>query len=151
MGLNLKSIFSAGAEKLVGAVGDALDKNFTSKEEREAAKLALQQEINRNFEALQDKVLKENELENADRDSARMREREIVKATGHSDYMMVFLAIVAILIFGFIVWHLIRANVPTENRELLTNIVGLVEGILLSIYTYYWGSSAGSRLKDIKK
>jgi hypothetical protein len=151
MGLNLKSIFSAGAEKLVSAVGDAFDKNFTNKEEKEAAKLAVMQEINRNFEMLQSQILKENELENADRDSARMREREIVKATGHSDYMMVFLAIVAIIIFSFIVFHLVRSSVPSENRELLTNIVGLVEGILLSIYTYYWGSSAGSRLKDIKK
>lgn len=151
MPLNLKSLFASGAEKLVSAVGDAFDKNFTNKEEKEAAKLAIMQEINRNFEQLQVNILKENELENEDRDSARRREAEIVKATGHSDYMMVFLAIVAIVIFSFIVWHLIRATVPSENRELLTNIVGLIEGILLSIYTYYWGSSAGSRLKDIKK
>ena len=66
------------------------------------------------------------------------------------DLMMWFLAVSAMLLFGFIVWHLVKDKIPAENRELLINIIGIIEGIMLSIYGYYWGSSAGSRIKDMK-
>jgi uncharacterized membrane protein len=77
------------------------------------------------------------------------REAEFAKVTGHSDYMVWFLSISLMIAFGFIVWHLVRDSVPNENRELVTNIVGIIEGLLISIYSYYFGSSMGSRLKDI--
>jgi len=151
MPINLKSIFSAGAEKLVSAVGDAFDKNFTNKEEKELAKLETLKEINRNFEAIQSNVLKELELEVQDRSSARGRESEFVKATGHIDYLMWFLAISAMGIFSFMVYSVIDNAVPEKNRELIFHIFGIVEGVLLSIFSYYFGSSAGSRIKDMKK
>jgi hypothetical protein len=90
-------------------------------------------------------------LEVQDRHSARQRESEFVKVTGHSDYMVWFLSCSLMIAFGFIVWHLIRDSVPNENRELVTNIVGIIEGLLISIYSYYFGSSMGSRLKDMSK
>jgi nitrate reductase NapE component len=90
-------------------------------------------------------------LEVQDRDSARRREAEFAKVTGHSDYMVWFLSISLMVAFGFIVWHLVRDSVPNENRELVTNIVGIIEGLLISIYSYYFGSSMGSRLKDMGK
>lgn len=97
---------------------------------------------------LQDHQKEMYALEVQDRESARHREAEFVKVTGHSDYMVWFLSISLMVSFGFIVWHLIRDSVPTENRELVTNIVGIIEGLLISIYSYYFGSSMGSRLKD---
>lgn len=90
------------------------------------------------------------ELEVHDRDSARVREVEMAKVTGHSDYMVWFLTAALMIAFWFIVWHLIRDSVPNENRELVTNIVGIIEGLLISIYSYYFGSSMGSRIKDMK-
>lgn len=90
-------------------------------------------------------------LEVQDRDSARKRESEFVKTVGHSDYMVWFLAVALMVAFAFIVWHLVRESVPNENRELITNIVGIIEGLLISIYSYYFGSSMGSRLKDMGK
>lgn len=86
-----------------------------------------------------------------DRSSARNREIELAKVVGHSDYMVWFLAVTLLVCFFFIVWHLIRDNVPHENRELVTNIVGIIEGLLISIYSYYFGSSMGSRIKDMKR
>jgi hypothetical protein len=89
-------------------------------------------------------------LEVQDRDSARKRETEFAKSVGHSDYMVWFLSGALIMSFFFIVWHLVKASVPNENRELVTNIVGIIEGLLISIYSYYFGSSMGSRIKDMK-
>ena len=150
MPLNLKSLFSAGAEKLVKAVGNAFDQNFTNKEEKAAAQLAITQEINRNMEALEDSANKAFEIEVQDRTSARGRETEFVKATGHIDYLMWFLAIAAMAIFGYMVFSVINEKIVNENRELIFHIFGIVEGVLLSIFSYYFGSSAGSRIKDMK-
>lgn len=148
--IDLKSIFSKGAEKLVSAVGDAFDKNFTNKEEKEAAKLEMAKEINRHFEAVMNDTTRQTELENQDRASARGREAEFVKATGHIDYLMWFLAISAIGIFGVLVYTLLNNEVPVKNEMLIIHTLGIIEGIIVSLFSYYFGSSAGSRIKDMK-
>jgi hypothetical protein len=150
MGFNLKSIFSGGVKDVIDSVGNALDKTFTNDGERLAAKLDALKEANRALEAVQAAALKEYELEIQDRTNARLRESEFVKATGHTDYLMWFLAIAAMVIFSYMVWSVINARVQPENRELIFHIFGIVEGVLLSIFSYYFGSSAGSRIKDMK-
>lgn len=90
-------------------------------------------------------------IEVDDRKNARQRETDLAKTVGHSDYMVWFLSAALLIAFFFIVWHLVRDTVPTENRELITNIVGIIEGLLISIYSYYFGSSMGSRIKDMTK
>jgi len=143
-------IFSTGAKEVVGTVGTVLDNLITLKEEKEAAKLAIEQEINRHMEALQDKVLKEKELDVQDRASARTRETEFAKATGHIDYLMWFLALAAIAIFAFLVWTLLKSEVPEKNEILVVHTLGIIEGIIVSLFSYYFGSSAGSRIKDMR-
>jgi hypothetical protein len=102
-----------------------------------------------------EKLAKEHEqemysLEVQDRSSARIREADIVKSLGHIDYITYFLCGAGMIIFSFIVWHLVKENMPAENRELLYHTIGIIEGIIISIYSYYFGSSAGSRVKDMR-
>ena len=146
----LGDILKAGAAKLVDSIGNAIDKNVTNKEEAAKAKLANDQEINRHFEAIMNDTTKQIELEVQDRSNARGRESEFVKATGHIDFLMWFLAIAAMVIFAYMVYSVINEKIVTENRELIFHIFGIVEGVLLSIFSYYFGSSAGSRIKDMK-
>jgi len=151
MSLNLKGIFSAGAEKIVNAVGDAFDKNFTNKEEKEAAKLAITQEINRNMEAL---ISQANELEKAylaDTQNARAREADFVKSTGHIDYMQMAIGILVMGSFMVTVWFVATRPLPEGSEHLLINAMGILEGMVLAVVGYYYGSSAGSRIKDMKK
>jgi uncharacterized membrane protein (DUF106 family) len=147
----IAKIFGGGAKEVIGAVGGVLDNLITNKEELALAKLEAEKEINRAFEAIQANATKQYEIEVQDRSSARTRETEFVKATGHIDYLMWFLAISAILIFGYMVYRVIDNSVPESNRELIFHIFGIVEGVLLSIFSYYFGSSAGSRIKDMRK
>jgi len=147
----LSKIFSSGAKELVGTVGQVIDNLTTSKEEKEAAKLAIEKEVNRHSEQLEANILKEKELDINDRSSARGRETEFVKATGHIDFLMWFLAIAAMVIFAYMVHSVINEKIVSENRELIFHIFGIVEGVLLSIFSYYFGSSAGSRIKDMRK
>lgn len=147
----LGKLFSGGAAKLVESLTGGLDNLITNKEELAKVKLEVEKEVNRHIEVMQADATKQIELEVQDRSSARGREAEFVKATGHIDYLMWVLAISAIFIFSFMVWSVVESTVPNENRELIFHIFGIVEGFMLSIFNYYFGSSAGSRVKDMKK
>ena len=150
MGLNLKSIFSAGAEKLVTSVTSGLDSLITNKEEREAAKLLLQQEINRHTEAMTASADKELELQFQDKANARQREIEMAKVTGHADRMNWFLAAIVMGLLIFITIALVYIEIPLRNEHVFMLIIGEILGFAGGIFTYQFGSSIGSRLKDMK-
>jgi len=147
----LGKIFSVGAEKLVGALGDAFDKNFTNKEEKAEAERKIQELVTKHIQEMERIANEQFKTEVEDRSSARTRETEFVKATGHIDYLQWALAISGVAIFGGMIYAVLEDHVPEENRELVFHIFGIVEGVLLSVYSYYFGSSAGSRLKDMPK
>ena len=147
----LGKIFGSSAKEVVTSVGSVLDNLITNKEELAKAKLELEKEVNRHFETLQANLIKEKELDIQDRDSARKREQEFVKATGHIDYMMYILAGVGLGIFGYLVYSLLYIEIPEKNEGLIIHTLGIIEGIVVSLFSYYFGSSAGSRLKDMKK
>lgn len=102
-----------------------------------------------------EKLMKEHEkemfeLEIKDRDSARNREIEITKSLGHSDRMQIFVGVVIMFAF-FVALVLIGfREIPPRNEHIMINAVGILEGAILSVITYYFGSSMGSRLKDQK-
>ena len=80
-------------------------------------------------------------LEVDDRDSARKREVEIMK-TGAKDWMMNLTGIVGLFSFLFLVYAIVFITVPEHNKELMIHTTGIVEGIVLSIVGYYFGSIA---------
>ena len=146
----LSKLLGAGAKEVITSVGGVLDNLITSKEEKEAAKLAITQEINRHMEALEVNATKELELENQDRASARTRETDYVKATGHIDWLMWFLAVSAITIFAGLVYTVLKDEVPVKNEMLIVHTLGILEAVIVGLFSYYFGSSAGSRIKDMR-
>lgn len=80
------------------------------------------------------------ELEVADRDSARRREVEIAK-TGRFDLMYNLTGIVGLSAFAFIVYAIVYLEIPTENKEVWIHLIGICEGIVLSIFGYFFGSA----------
>jgi len=80
-------------------------------------------------------------LEVEDRDSARKREVEMVKAGG-TDWMMNFTGIVGLGGFVLLLVAIVFLQVPEHNKELMIHTTGIVEGIVLSIVGYYFGSIA---------
>lgn len=81
----------------------------------------------------------------ADRDSARNREVEIAK-TGKNDWLFNLTGIVGLGAFSVIIWAILALEIPAENKELFYHLIGIVEGIALSIYGFYFGTS----MKDSK-
>ncbi len=80
-------------------------------------------------------------LEVEDRGSARQREVEMVKA-GSEDWMMNFTGIVGLGGFVLLLVAIVFIQVPEHNKELMIHTTGIVEGIVLSIVGYYFGSIA---------
>ena len=84
-------------------------------------------------------------LQVEDRKSARQREVEVRK---HGiDWLFNLTGLVGLGAFAFIIYAIISIEVPESNKELFIHGIGIVEGVALSIFGYYFGTS----MKDDKK
>ncbi|HET9135138.1 MAG TPA: hypothetical protein VFO76_00765 [Candidatus Kapabacteria bacterium] len=151
MPLNLKGIFSTGAKDLVDSIGNAFDKNFTNKEELEAAKLELQKEVNRHLESMEATTTKEVELAYQDTADTRNREIEFIKATGHADRMQTFVGASVLIAFFTTLVMMIFVKLPESSEHVIITAFGILDGLTGLVVGYYFGSSAGSRIKDMKR
>ena len=94
----------------------------------------------------QDKEMLHNQLkelyklEVEDRDSARKREVEIAK-TGKIDYMHDFTGIIGLGAFCFMIYAIVYLEIPSSNKEVWINLIGIVQVIVLSIFGFYYGSA----------
>ena len=79
------------------------------------------------------------ELEVMDRDSARDREVNLRKYG--TDWMFNATGIVGLLAFAFLVYTVVTTEVPESNKEIFIHMIGIVEGVALSIFGYYFGSA----------
>ena len=83
--------------------------------------------------------------------NGRGRERDFVMATGHIDWFMTIFGSVILLCFVCTVVVSALYTIPADMREIFIESRAAVRDIVLAIAAYYWGSSAGSRIKDMKK
>jgi hypothetical protein len=86
-------------------------------------------------------------LEVEDRDSARKREAAI-KSTGGKDWMMSLTGIIGLGAFAFLVYTVVTTQVPESNKEIFIHMIGIVEGVALSIFGYYFGSAVKKEDKN---
>lgn len=130
------------APKILDTVGDVLPsngvfgivKNLISMSEDltpEMKEIALQQ-LAKEVEAYQ--------IEMKDRESARSREVELAK-TGKTDYLFYATGIIGLAVFCFIVYAIVYLQIPEENKEIWIHLIGISEGVVLSIFGYYFGSA----------
>ena len=96
-------------------------------------------------EMLHNDLIEAYKAEVADRYSARGREVELAK-TGKFDFLFNLTGIVGLTAFGVVVWAILTLEIPESNKELFYHMVGIVEGVVLSIFGYYFGTS----MKDNK-
>jgi hypothetical protein len=86
------------------------------------------------------------ELEVADRDSARKREVEKAK-TGGFDLMFNLTGLVGLGAFAFIIYAIVYLQIPENNKEVWIHLIGICEGIVLSIFGYFYGSAVRKNIK----
>ena len=95
---------------------------------------------------LHEELVELYKLEVADRDSARNREIEVAK-TGRFDFMYNLPGVIGLGAFAFIVYAIVYLEIPEDNKEVWIHLIGICEGIVLSIFGYFYGSAV-KRDKD---
>ena len=93
---------------------------------------------------LHQQIVELYKLEVDDRDSARNREIELSKS-GKFDLMFNLTGLVGLFCFSFLVYAIVYLQVPENNKEIWIHLIGVTEGIVLSIFGYFYGSSASRR------
>lgn len=101
----------------------------------------LSAEDNRELEKLlHDQELEFYKLEVLDRDSAREREAQMMKY-GSKDWLFNLTGIVGLSSFVAIVAAIIFLP-KVQNESMFNHLIGMVEGVALTIFAYYFGTSA---------
>jgi len=81
----------------------------------------------------------------ADRESARNRELILAKI-GKMDFMLYLTGVVALGCFVAVIITMLSGGLP--DNPIVHQLIGLLEGMVIAIVTYYFGSSKGSKDKD---
>lgn len=89
---------------------------------------------------LSDHLREMYELEVRDRESARTREVEVSK-NEKFDILFNITGLIGLGVFCFIVYAIVYLQIPSENKDLWIHLIGISEGIVISIFGYYFGSS----------
>jgi uncharacterized protein YacL len=75
--------------------------------------------------------------------------KDIIKHIFDKTDIMQFITGFGLLIsFMAIIAALITRAIPSENKEALIHVLGILEGIITTIVMFYYGSSKGSQKKD---
>ena len=87
---------------------------------------------------LHNELIELYELEVADRDSARKREVEKAKSGGF-DFMFNLTGVIGLGAFAFIIYAIVYLQIPESNKEVWIHLIGICEGIVLSIFGFFFG------------
>lgn len=147
----LSTIFSKAAATVVDSVGTAFDKNFTSKEEKDAAKLEITKEINRTFEVAENNAKEIYEAELKDIQSSRdanVKIQESDKASWLAKNVGYCIDVFLILVFSAMLWLIVYHTIPAENKELFYTSFGMLGMYVGQCISFHRGTSAGSHAKQ---
>ncbi|MBV5314052.1 MAG: hypothetical protein JZU47_12195 [Prolixibacteraceae bacterium] len=145
----IQDLFSGGAITLVDSVGKVLDNVVTTKEE----KMQLENEIRKSEIQFQLEMKKlsneEQRMIMDDMNSARNREVQIQTSENASKLAK---SVSPILAFGttlltmlfFYILVFKPNSISADSKEIVLYILGVLSAILTQVYSYYFGSSAGS-------
>ena len=92
---------------------------------------------------LHDQTLEMYELQVKDRDSARKREIEVAKVRKF-DFMFTLTGLVGLGTFCFLVYAIVYITIPEHNEKTFYTLIGLMEGLIASIFAFYFGARVRS-------
>ena len=138
---------------LAGAAVSAIADKFGVEDTVEAVASALQTANPEQLAKLQEIDLKKLELENADRDSARKAHMAI--ATSHDAHIlekitMPILALGTVSLAFLLIGILLFINIPDSQENIIIFALGFITSAATQVLSFYFGSSQGSKEKDMK-
>ena len=148
----IPDVLGVGMKVMKGDIGGAFDDVIGHlKNDKDPKNKALVNELTTELTNRRDEIfneLKRIELEETqaylgDVQNARGREIEYVKM-GKVDWMQRIVGILGLTMLGFNLYAVVFLVIPEQNEMLFTHFMGIIEGVALSIFSYYFGSSKGS-------
>ncbi|WP_062265735.1 hypothetical protein [Endozoicomonas arenosclerae] len=148
-------LFSKSASSLVEAVGDAIDKNFTSDEERKELDLELARTSMKHEARLATLGLQEKQAYLADTASARTHQSRVQESEHGSWLSKNIQPLLALFIIGvtfYMFWWVIDrgdAKLGEDNvmKDIIIYILGALTTVSTQVASYFFGSSQGSAEK----
>ena len=135
----LSSLLGLSADKLVESLAKAADRFINTAEDKARLEQALRAEVDRHLEA-------EAAAISADRASARTRETTLRNALGV--WVQNGAAAAVVLAYLGLLVGLFFAPLAPANQRLADALAGALSGIVLQLFQYWFGSSAGSVSKQ---
>lgn len=152
-------IFSSGASSLVTAVGDAIDKNVTSDEERkeldnEIGKATMQYELQMAALGLQETQAYLGDTASARDNQSRVQESEHASWLAKNVHPILAFAIIGLTFFMY--WYIAFSKesstmLMTPNspmKDIVIYILGALTTVATQVVSYFFGSSSGSADKS---
>lgn len=146
----LGKLFSVGATTLVSAVGDAIDKNFTSDEERLEQENELAKATYAHTSSMRALDIEEQKVTIGDRKDARAAQT-VIQTSEYSGWLSKnihpILALITVIatfsLYGFLIYAAISGNAIVQtSKEIILYILGGLTAMCTQIYSYFFGSSA---------
>lgn len=147
----LTGLVSGGASKLIDSIGNALDKNITNKGEMAAAKLAIEQEVNRHNEVLIQEATKVQLSEDA---SVSDRWKADMASGSWLSNNIRPLTLASLLIFVFTIILSESVTLPQSigiGFGVKESYVSLLENLTLTVVVAYFGSRGIEKYQKIKQ
>ena len=138
---------------LAGAAVSAIAEKFGVEDTVEAVTNALQGASPEQLAKLQEIDIKKLELENQDRDSARKAHMAI--ATSENAHpleklTMPILALGTVALAFVMIGILIFRDIPDSQENIIIFALGFITSAATQVLSFYFGSSQGSKEKDLK-
>jgi len=152
----LTNLFSTGATSLVDAVGDAIDKNITSDEERkelenELEKAKLTYDVEMKSLGLDEEKIYLNDTASARENQSRVQESEEAGFLAKNVHPVLALVIISLTFFLYY-WLIMGADgkeaINPEMKDIVIYILGALTTISTQVVAYFFGSSKGSKEKQ---
>jgi hypothetical protein len=127
------------APKIIQTIGDVLPSNGTLGIVKNLINLS-DELTDEDKEIAKKDLIEMEQIMLKDRESARNREVEIAKLQ-KIDILFYLTGLVGLASFCFMIYAIVYLTIPTDNKEVWIHLIGITEGIVISIFGYYFGSS----------
>lgn len=64
------------------------------------------------------------------------------------DILQFLTAVTVLFVFLAVVMALIYRAIPDSNKEILIHVLGIIEGAIMTLVSFYYGSSKGSEKRN---
>jgi UDP-N-acetylmuramyl pentapeptide phosphotransferase/UDP-N-acetylglucosamine-1-phosphate transferase len=129
------SLLNIDASGIIKDIAGIADQFITTDGERENFKIQAVSAINSHIAKIQ-------ELDNADRDSARKRQMEV------KDGMPSILSCVIVIGFFGILVYILNYDIAEKSRDIANIMLGALGAGFTGVLNYYFGSSSSSKSKN---